>query len=76
MTARVSVFCLTVTSLIVSGCSLTRSTNSFQVGVSAGSFGLISRWAKKASTITIKIGNAALLKNRLIRVSFSAWARG
>ena len=29
--------------------------------------GLISFWAKNASTTTIRIGKAALLKNRLMR---------
>src|SRR5829696_8018518 len=37
-----------------------------KVGLLASSLGLISRWAKKASTTTIRIGNAALLKKRLM----------
>ena len=40
--------------------------NSVYVGASVCDGGLISRCAKKASTITIRIGNAALLKNLLI----------
>jgi hypothetical protein len=65
-TFTVSVFCWKVTDSICSGWFSSVVRNSPKSGASRGSGGLISRCAKKASTITIRIGNAALLKNRLI----------
>ena len=55
-----------MTESISSGLSFTCVRKSEKLGGSSASGGLISRWAKNASTITIRIGNAALLKNLLI----------
>jgi hypothetical protein len=67
-TLTVSVFCWKVTESIEDGLVSIRWRSSLKVGVSFVLGGLISRCAKKASTITIRIGNAALLKNRLMGV--------
>ena len=66
MTLTVSVFCSNATESISVGFSVIWARKSLKVGVFSLLGGLISRCAKNASTITIRIGNAALRKNRLI----------
>src|SRR5688572_3986744 len=54
----------------ISACSIAPwsicARNSGYVGLSACSSGEMSRWAKNANTTTMRIGKAALLKNRLM----------